>query len=763
MNNNKKKTTLTPSQTRVVEYPYRPATTLKVIAGPGSGKTLTLLHKVRHLILSGQVRPDEILILSLTNKAVDTITCNLLSTFEEGNLYESIDNQLKLDELKEIVEQIGIYTIHGLANRVVIENEGIVTIIEENGWRGLLKLLPSDFWQRNRRSLNNNINGLTRQLQKILQEYKGRNDQKLDIGKNGQVIEKLVQIMNSGKVFTNDDLILKATQHLESPITLELDKTTMNVEGKEDEEGDASFTEKLLSKYKVVLIDEYQDLYPSLLPIIEKISKGKQLLMFGDTNQSIYGFLGDNEIVMKSLDNLHEKEKSETLHLYDNFRCTPEIISSANKIISNANHLHNTHSTAKDLILKPLSNYEPQVHEIDDPIDELETIVDQIIQHVCSGAKFSDIAILSRTNNHIQSIADHLTSYGIPFEKLTIQPDWINDIRIQFILDLMKMIMLSSRERLESINDGQHTHKWQSDFNVIVTLSSIKGIGNQSLQTLYSDCNREGISLWKYISEIPKSKWNPKISNKKKIEQYTTLLKPWIESEKIWQMDNPGEILKIIIDIVYQLDYDPLKFKTNQEMKKFRNNLEEMFKIMKLSKFNQPQDQCFVEWFLETCFEQSIIFHRAKLETETNPESLGSIKLSTIHSSKGLEFPIVILSNGPFGLSYPIDDKSLYVGMTRARTLLNIINTKHPNLSKPIKSKVALLSSSSPLETSPLLANKQFWEYYNNDLRRDISNLPSFDTNMARYKMLQTKFGINNGRSFSTLCSKTISLTKRFL
>ena len=77
-------TDLTPSQRRVVEYPYKPNSTLKVTAGPGSGKTFTLLRKVHHLITTGQVKPEEILVLSLTNKAVDNIVDKLLTVFEQA-------------------------------------------------------------------------------------------------------------------------------------------------------------------------------------------------------------------------------------------------------------------------------------------------------------------------------------------------------------------------------------------------------------------------------------------------------------------------------------------------------------------------------------------------------------------------------------------------------------------------------------------------------------------------------------------------------
>ncbi|CAI4799469.1 CNT_collapsed_G0049020.mRNA.1.CDS.1 [Saccharomyces cerevisiae] len=177
---------LTPSQWKVINKSYEPASTIKVIAGPGSGKTLTLLYKVLHLITVENIKPEEILIFSLTNKAVDSIIENLLSIFENSHTN------------KEIVHQIGCYTVHGLANRIVVENEGMINIIEEIGWRGLMKLLPpSKRTPHHFRSY--------KELEKVVKDYKLNNAKN-----NNPVIEKLVELMDNCKVMTNDDLIIRA-------------------------------------------------------------------------------------------------------------------------------------------------------------------------------------------------------------------------------------------------------------------------------------------------------------------------------------------------------------------------------------------------------------------------------------------------------------------------------------------------------------------------------------------------------------------------
>lgn len=705
-------TNLTPSQLEVIRFPYKPKTTLKVVAGPGSGKTITLLHKVHHLISSGQVKPNEVLILSLTNKAVDNIIDKLLSIFEALNG----DMNYSEEELKDIVTQIGVYTVHGLANRVVIENEGIINIIEENGWRGLMKLVSQDFWKGKSSKLTR-----TKEFERLFKEYK------LGNGKKNEVMEKLTEIMRSCKVVTNDDLIILASEYLEKP----------SLSAKDSSE--ATFTGNLKEKYKIVLIDEFQDLFPSLLPLLNKVSLDKQLILFGDSNQNIYEFLGSNKAVLKSLEKIHGIDQLTVMHLHDNFRCTPEIMSAATGIICDKATSKNKYTS--ELVLKESCGVMPQINEIVDPVNELEFLTDQICQLVCSSAKLSDIAILTRTNAHLQTIADHLQAYKINFQKLTAQPDWMTDIRIQFLIDLLKVVTLVYRE--DSSTDSKRTltgTPWRSDFSIIVTLSAIKGIGTQSIQNLYMDCRKRKLSLWKYITEVPKSEWPQQVTVKKKIEAYTAHLKGLVEGGAILKISDPMQLLKEISKVAHELDYYALQLRSGNEATEFKSHLEDMFKVMKLCAFNKPDDLSLAEWFLETYFDQSMIYHHINPNLES--EGLGAVKLSTIHSSKGLEFPIVFLVGG-FYSNFPVEDKVLYVGMTRARNLLYLNNVKHPKI-----------NPGSWSLTPPLLSNEAFWKYYNRDLNRPLSASNS----NRKYEFLQKKYamGTLSERGYSTYCRRSV-------
>lgn len=205
------------------------------------------------------------------------------------------------------------------------------------------------------------------------------------------------------------------------------------------------------------------------------------------------------------------------------------------------------------------------------------------------------------------------------------------------------------------------------------------------------------------------------------------------------------ELLEKISSITHNLNLNPTYFQAvtdYQSSVEFKTHLQEMAQVMKVSQSNKPSGTSFVKWFLESYFDQTMVFHQAKQALKTNGP--GTVKLSTIHSAKGLEFPIVFLTNGVMS-NFPMDTNSLYVGMTRARNLLYMSNMKHQRL-----------ASKTPLYSTSIMLNKPFWTYYNKDLNRSVPGVTmAHDHNIQRYNRLRKDFGFY--RSYSSLrCCKNI-------
>ncbi|CUS21674.1 LAQU0S03e08086g1_1 [Lachancea quebecensis] len=710
--------TPTPSQNEVIQCAYEPATTVKVIAGPGSGKTLTLMLKVRELILKGVVRADEVLVLSLTNKAVDNVISQLKNVFSEVDA--TPDGSCE-GTVADLVSQIGVYTIHGLANRVVVENEGLINIIEENGWRGLSKLIPANLLKKyvsGRRSTT-----LTpKMFERLFREYQA----KKKVNEKDAVMEQIITIMKASKVFTNEELILLATKHLRSGAAIDTGELP-------------SMTSDLLHKYKVVIVDEYQDLFPSLGPFLSVISQKQQLFLFGDPHQSIYGFLGDNRSVIRSLESMRPPENLKVFHLYDNFRSTPEITKWANAV---AGDISRAITNTKAFFSKEPMGIAPSLIEIADPLEELEFIMDKICQLVSNSVKLSDIAVLTRTNAQLKAVSDHFSSYGIPTEKLTAQPDWMTDKNIKFLVDLLKACMLINREKRSAEGVRQH----QSDFSVIVTLSSLRGVSNQSIQALFGEAQKANVSLWNFISQS--HQWPVGVSNRTKIQSFVEHVKPLLEILEFDESLTPISIISRLVTVSHQVGFKPDDMKNESDLDIFREHLIEMLSVLKLCSVNRPQNISLTEWFLETWMDQHSSFIQQVTNERNDINDLGAVKISTIHSSKGLEFPVVFLS-GSSNANFPMEKNALYVGMTRARNFLYMTNVKNK-----------LLPPRNAEGNTGIFGNQAIWTYYNKDLNRAIHKRA--ESGLQKYRTINQKFSLNPSvRVYSTMARMICNSCKR--
>ena len=321
---------------------------------------------------------------------------------------------------------------------------------------------------------------------------------------------------------------------------------------------------------------------------------------------------------------------------------------------------------------------------------------------------------------------------------MVTQPEWLLDSKIQFLFDLLKVVVFA-HESIESNSTTWNILHRQSDFSVVITLSALKGIGSKSIQNLYSASVKSRLSLWDYIVTVPTTKWPPGISNKNKIIEYANILSTLVTDETLWNTQSPLQVIHILSKIAMSLDYSPLKNMSIEESQAFQGNLEKMFEVMKLCSSNQPHDMKLVKWIVETFFENSTDQWSKTMVTQENKES-GKINLSTIHSAKGLEYPIVMLLNSTSD-QFPIEKNAFYVGATRARNLLYMININQSKL--------------SPRQEPKLFSNEHFWTYYNKDLGRPIDNIPKILTNnRAKYSSLQTRFGLR--RYTTSSCTKSL-------
>ncbi|KAL6951019.1 hypothetical protein ACO0QE_000311 [Hanseniaspora vineae] len=547
---------ITHSQKKIIEYPYQPNHILRIDAGPGSGKTFTLLKKIEHLVEQQNIDPQEILVLSLTNKAVENVRANL----NEKYRYLCC-----------------IKTFHSMANKLIKDVKGFVNVIDDNGWRALHEL----YGPKKLTSFKN--------LEKSVVKYR----------ETGHLVHKevlkILDLMEKCNVYSHYDLIQESIKYI-----------------------DASDLNK---QFKVIIIDEYQDLYPFLIPFIKKFAKNSQLIMFGDMNQSIYQFLGNNEKALESIG------YNTILHLRDNFRSSPEIMEFVSAQDSgNPNNQMETGKVGEDEGIVVYSKPESGVP----PLNFNNDLVGEISKLICCGVDFKDIAVLTRTNAEVTNIVNKLNIYNIPNEKILKYSKFITSL-----IDVMRLSM--------DLKTGAN-----NEFNRVLVLKKL--------------CD-----------------WDLSDPKTARLDH---------DLRALHEITDPVELVKQLVTISYNLGNVP-----DSTIYKFAE-------IMKICSECGTGNLSLVECFFDKALDVTL---------DSSDEN--SVKVSTIHAAKGLEYPIVFVDK--LELSWMGQFSNLQDGkknglLTGERNVKYVAYTRPRNL---------LYLNNFGIKNHNIMTNSSFWDYYYKDLR----------------------------------------------
>ncbi|ODV94917.1 hypothetical protein PACTADRAFT_3803 [Pachysolen tannophilus NRRL Y-2460] len=702
---------VTPSQYDAITYPLDSNRLLKIIAGPGSGKTKTLVNRIVYLLNEG-VKPNEFLVLSMTNRAVLAL---------KNQMYELLGEE-------ELVSQINIHTFHSFSSSVVSSNNVAkdCRIIEDIGWRTLINLSSTH-------SSHNTFSRLSRsQIEEIVESVNAGmtiNDalvkhpgKKIDV----ETIKNIMTWLSNSNIITYQDLLVDCIKTVRK-------------------------NPAILNNIKTVIVDEFQDMYGKLLDVVEIVSRQKNLVIAGDPNQSIYGFLGSNPNILDRIDKAFLDKQIDVIHLNECFRSTPEIMRVAEAIIDA--------DTARIHVVKQQS-YLPILNIFLTEEEEYQFIIDEIKKLVSTEViKPIDIVILSHTNKTLDKLQHLLKTNDIQSVKLSLNQPWINS-EIFHLVDYLNIIYEPEK----------------ANHSLICVLGLIEGVGPITLKTLMNkigkinENNSNPVSIWEYLnSEEFASLMKTRTKVAKKIMDFTNEIMQIRSPENYSKIENnPDELIKILLDLGKKYGLKRLitskKIVTEQDLVKYDNYLNQFYEYLwiiyeKSFTAKNVSQASLIEFFLKN-------YNDIPLAQKEN-----SINLSTIHSAKGLEFPIVFI----LGADNRIYDshelqahrRKLYVAVTRASQLLyygKVLNNDsfHSNallssnmnseffVDKKTLGKIFKINNYNDSNRGFNLDNI-FLKNYSNNLRRQgknflIPNNKKFDRRMYHHKVDENKSGYHIGR-----------------
>lgn len=400
-------------------------------------------------------------------------------------------------------------------------------------------------------------------------------------------------------------------------------------------------------QFKYVMVDEYQDTSHAQYVLVSLLAGGyKNICVVGDDDQSIYRFRGATIENILSFENQYSNAK--VIRLEQNYRSTQNILDGANSVISN-----NKNRKGKNLWTAAGAGDKIVLNTVNSEADESSFIADEILKNVDSGRKMSDHAILYRTNAQSRNLEITLTKSGIP-HKIIGGNRFFDRKEIKDIISYFAVI-----------NNPSDNVRLQRIINV-----PKRGIGDTMFANVLEISTGLGISAFEVCERS--DEFQKTLRSSQKLRGFTDMIKHF---QKLLDEKMPlSDLLQEIISETKYFDYLAEDPETEEDRK---NNINELS-----SMFIKYQEE-------EADFELSDFLEDVALVSDIDSYNADDdcVVLMTLHSAKGLDFPVVFIPGMEEGIFpgnqsiYSEDDlveerRLAYVGITRAKEKLYLINAR---------------------------------------------------------------------------------------
>lgn len=594
---------------------------LLILAGAGSGKTRALTYRIANLVDHG-VSPWNILALTFTNKAAR----------EMRERTEAL--------LGGSVKDMWVATFHSCCTRILrsdidkLGRDRNFVIYDDDDQTSLIAAIM--------KRLGVNDKDITkRQIKEHISEAKNKSTEPEKFLMDNPYLDESVL-----KVFREYQRSLKEYNALDFDDllgkTLELFQSYPEV------------LQKYRSKFRYILVDEYQDTNVMQYHIVELLAREHgNICVVGDDDQSIYGWRGAD--IRNILDFEKDFPGAKVIRLEQNYRSTSNILDAANAVIEN-----NQGRKSKKLWTDNGRGDRIETFTADSERDEAHFVCRKIMEGVRNGMNYGDFAVLYRMNAQSRIPETTMVNYGIP-NKVYGGQRFYERKEIKDIMAYLRLIY--------------------NPFDDIALKRIInvpkRSIGDASIAELARVAEQEGKSM--LVAALTSEHIDPRAMKKIKpfadtMGEFIALSRTMPLSEFTWGM-------------ISALEYETyLKAEDKRgEVESRMDNLRELIGNIKEIEKDLSEGEDALRAFLENVSLVSDI--------DSMNDGNGAVALMTLHSAKGLEFPVVFMigmEENIFPTSRARNDMSnhameeerrlCYVGMTRAKQKLYLINARQRNI-----------------------------------------------------------------------------------
>ena len=429
------------AQTEAVAHNKGPC---MVLAGPGSGKTLTIAKRIEYLIMKHKVRPEEILVITFTKYAA----------WEMKNRTRSICGPSSY--------AVTFGTFHGIYYGILkwayrLNQSNLLS--DEEKYRILREILPGIDWDQEPEA---------DEEKDYLQELA------IEIGNvknNCMDIEEYEPVKYTTEKFRK----LYRTYEETKKKYRKIDFEDMLIQCRDLFMKRPDILKKWQEKFQYILVDEFQDVNQAQYDVVRMLAAPQDnLFVVGDDDQSVYGFRGAKPGIMMEF--MKDYPKARQILLDVNYRSSGYIVKGALRVIGN-----NKIRFEKKIEAFRKPDETVHVQEVKDPVQEAEYVLERIREYREKGVSYTEMAVLYRTNVDARVMSELMTEYQIPF----VMKEHLNNIYEHFIaLDMISYLRLSQGEY-----DRKYFLQIANRPNRYLTRESMKtgNVSYESLRRYYRD------------------------------------------------------------------------------------------------------------------------------------------------------------------------------------------------------------------------------------------------------------------------------------
>ncbi len=628
-----------------------------ILAGAGSGKTTVLVNRIAYLIKYGNAYNSD-----FTYRVPNDKDCELLENYinNGGEIPFEIERLLSVDapapwqilaitftnkaanELKSRLESmlgekgndVWASTFHSCCVRILRRDSDRIgfskhfTIYDTDDSKRVMKevLRVLDIDEK-RLPVKYVLSEISKAKDSLMTPDDYTNAAGYDMNKKliGQAFAKYEEMLKKADAMDFDDIIVNTVKLLkENPDVLEYYQR----------------------RFRYVMVDEYQDTNHAQYVLTSLLASGyRNICVVGDDDQSIYKFRGATIENILSFENQYED--TAVIRLEQNYRSTSIILDAANAVIKN-----NQGRKGKTLWTEKEGGDKILVRLLSDERDEGRYVADEILNGVATGRNLSDFAILYRTNAQSSSIERALVYNAVPY-KIFGGHKFYDRKEVKDVLAYLSVIANpSDTVRMRRIINEPK-----------------RGIGDTTINNASSIADGLGLTFYDVISHANDYPMLSRAAGK--LSEFTNLINKLAESLE------EKEIQDFFDDVINETGYMQYLELDKETAEERKANVMEL--LANLLRYMEENDGGTLTGFLE---EVALMTDIDNYNADSD-----SVVMMTLHSAKGLEFPVVFIvgmEEGLFPGNQVMYDPSeieeerrlCYVGITRAKEKLHITNAR---------------------------------------------------------------------------------------